>query len=132
MLKIISNASAQIGKTAIVSNGKNYTYDELLNASHQFAALLLHKQQDLNETRVAFMVNPGFDYVKVQWAIWRAGGLVVPLCLTHPLPSLEYVLEDTEASILVVSAQYESFIHPLADKFNLRLIVLEKVEAVAI
>ena len=86
MLKIISNAIAQVGNTAIVSNGKSYSYDELLNASHQFATILLHQKQDLNEARVAFMVNPGFDYVKVQWAIWRAGGVAVPLCLTHPLP----------------------------------------------
>jgi malonyl-CoA/methylmalonyl-CoA synthetase len=69
-------------------------------------------------------VDPGFDYVKVQWAIWRAGGIAVPLCLTHPLPSLQYVLEDTEASIMVVSPAYASLLQAYAAEKNIRLIVL--------
>ena len=38
-----------------------------------------------------------------QWAIWRPVVIAVPLCLSHPLPSLQYVLEDTGASMIVVS-----------------------------
>jgi len=130
MLQIIRNAAAHHNNTAIISNGKSYTYSELLQASQQFAALLLDEQQDLNECRVAFMVNPGFDYVKVQWGIWQAGGIATPLCLTHPLPSLEYFLEDTAANILVVSDEYEGFMMPLVQQLNLRLIVLGKEQSV--
>ena len=124
MLKIIENAKGRLNNTAIVSNGKNYSYHELLQASQQFASVLLNGQKDLNESRVAFMVNPGFDYVKVQWAIWQAGGITVPMCLTHPLPSLEYVLDDTGASIVVVSPDYADFIRELTIEKKLRLIVL--------
>ncbi len=124
MLKIIENAKGRLNNTAIVSNGKNYSYHELLQASQQFASVLLNGQNDLNESRVAFMVNPGFDYVKVQWAIWQAGGITVPMCLTHPLPSLEYVLDDTGASIVVVSPDYADFIRELTIEKKLRLIVL--------
>ncbi len=124
MLQIIENAKASLNNTAIVSNGKIYSYNELLKSSQQFAAVLLNGQKDLNETRVAFMVNPGFDYVKVQWAIWQAGGITVPMCLTHPLPSLEYVLDDTGASIVVVSPDYADFIRELTIEKKLRLIVL--------
>jgi len=60
----------------------------------------------------------------VQWAIWRAGGIAVPLCLTHPLPSLQYVLEDTEASIMVVSPGYEGLLKEYASSNKIRLIVL--------
>jgi malonyl-CoA/methylmalonyl-CoA synthetase len=126
MLQILKNAEFHCNNIAIISNGKNYTYRHLLDDSHLFASLLLQDNSDLSQQRVAFMVNPVFDYVKVQWAIWRAGGIAVPLCLTHPLPSLEYVIEDTEATVLVVSAEYESFMEPLVQQFNLRLIVLGK------
>ena len=132
MLQIIENAKRNLNSTSIVGNKKTYNYNDVVTASHEFASVLLNGTEDLNQTRVAFMVNPGFDYVKVQWAIWRAGGVTVPMCLTHPLPSLEYVLEDTEASILVVSAQYETFIQPLVEQFNLRIIVLGKDESVAL
>jgi malonyl-CoA/methylmalonyl-CoA synthetase len=124
MLQIIENAKVRLNNTAIVSNGKNYSYQELLKSSQQFTAVLLNGQKDLNEARVAFMVNPGFDYVKVQWGIWQAGGIAVPMCLTHPLPSLEYVLDDTEASIVVVSPDYADFIKDMTSEKKLRLIVL--------
>ena len=38
----------------------------------------------LQERPVAFLVPPGFHYVAVQWGIWRAGGIAVPLV---PVPS---------------------------------------------
>ena len=80
-------------------------------------------KNDLGEARVAFMVTPGFDFVKVQWAIWQAGGIAVPLCLSYPLPSLQYVIEDSEVSIIVVSPLYEELLSGLAKERNIRLIV---------
>ena len=46
------------------------------------------------------------------------------MCLTYPLPSLQYVIEDTEASIIVVSTQYEALLKDLTAEKNIRLIVL--------
>lgn len=89
-----------------------------------FAADLLNGKADLEQERIAFMVDPGFDYVKVQWGIWRAGGIAVPLCLTHPLPSLQYVLEDTATSTIVVSPAYADLLSGFASANNIRLIVL--------
>ncbi len=108
---------------AIIDSEGKYTYAELLKESSLFASLLLNGEKDLREQRVAFMVNPGFDYVKTQWAIWRAGGIAVPLCLAHPLPSLQYVLEDTGAAIIVISPQYESILKKFAKEKNIRFIV---------
>ena len=56
---------------------------------------------DLNEARVAFLVAPGFDHVAIQWGIWRAGGIAVPLPLSHPPAELEYLIRDSEASIVI-------------------------------
>ena len=123
-MKIISSAVLHASSTAIIEAEKTFTYQELLDHSASFAIELLNGKKDLQEERVAFMVDPGFNYVKVQWAIWRAGGIAVPLCLTHPLPSLQYVLEDTEASIMVVSTGYESLLKDFAATNNIRLIVL--------
>jgi malonyl-CoA/methylmalonyl-CoA synthetase len=123
-MKIIASALAHASSAAVVEGARSWTYQQLLDHSAYFAVELLNGQTDLYEERVAFMVDPGFDYVKVQWAIWRAGGIAVPLCLTHPLPSLQYVLEDTEASIIVVSPAYESLLKEYAINSNIRFIVL--------
>lgn len=111
-------------KTAIISNGKTYSYRTLQDESRNFASYLLRDSTDLQEVRVAFMVAPRFDYVKTQWAIWLAGGIAVPLCTTHPLASLQYVIEDTEATIIVVSSEFEDILKDLALEKNIRFIVL--------
>lgn len=125
-MKIISSAKNHAKKIAIVEGTKNWSYQDLLDGSEYFAACLLEKKEHLQGERVAFMVDPGFDYVKVEWAIWRSGGIAVPLCLTHPLPSLQYVLEDTGASIIVVSTPYESLLKEYASVNKLKLITTEE------
>ncbi|MDB5240185.1 MAG: long-chain fatty acid--CoA ligase [Spirosoma sp.] len=126
MLNLIRQAQAHPNNTAIISDGQAYTYSQLLDHSGQFAGHLLQGKLDLAEARVAFMVTPGFDYVRVQWGIWRAGGIAVPLCLTYPPASLDYVITDTAAEIIVASASYTSIVKPLADAKNLRFIELEE------
>ncbi len=124
MLTIIQKAHQFVHRRAISSCGELYSYQNLLTDSHLFASKLLMGKNDLEEARVAFMVEPGFDYVKVQWAIWQAGGIAVPLCLSHPLPSLQYVIEDTEAAVIVVSPHYKTLLKGLAAAKNILIIVL--------
>ena len=128
MLKLINRAKRNPGNRAIIADGKVYNYQELLTTSHQFASLLLAESDDLNETRVAFMVAPGFDYVKVQWAIFRAGGIAAPLCVTYPLPSLQYVIEDTGAQIVIAGKEYAAILEPLAKEKNIRFIILDNID----
>jgi malonyl-CoA/methylmalonyl-CoA synthetase len=81
-------------RVAIVTNGHAYTYDSLDAASRRVAAALLRDQDDLNEARVAFLVQPGFAHAAVQRGIWRAGGVAVPLATSHPPPELDFVIRD--------------------------------------
>lgn len=115
-------------RTAIIANRQPFSYGDLQAACQNVAAILLSGQPDLAESRVAFMVEPGFDYVRIQWGIWLAGGIAVPLCTTHPFPSLQYVLEDTEADTLVVSPQFASVLGEYALQKGLRFIVLGQEE----
>jgi len=129
MYKCIEQAEKFSEKTAILADGKTYTYQRLIDESASMANHLLHGRNDLKEDRVAYMVDPGFDYVKVQWAIWRAGGVAVPLCLTYPFPSLQYALEDTEAKIIVVSPQYKNIFEQYANDHGIRLIETNEISS---
>ena len=113
MLQIIQNANQYLAKTAIISNGESFTFENLLEKSAQIAAKLLNGEGDLNQKRVAFIVSPGFEYVAFQWGIWRAGGVAVPLCITYPLPSLKYVIEDTGAELVIAGPEYVDILKPL-------------------
>jgi malonyl-CoA/methylmalonyl-CoA synthetase len=110
MLHLVENAKLFSSKIAVIDFDKSYSYQDLLERSHGFSDALLHNRLDLNGARVAFMVSPGIDYVAAQWGIWRAGGIAVPLCITYPLPSLDYVIADTQAEYLVVSPAYVSIL----------------------
>lgn len=106
MLPIFTQALQQPNALAILDAEDSYTYGQLWESSSQIALHLLSGNTDLNQARVAFMISPGFHYVATQWGIWKAGGIAVPLCLSYPLPSLRYVIEDTQAALLVADAPH--------------------------
>ena len=127
MLQFFEQAKKHSNNDAIIHDGVIYKYAQLIASAEKFSGILLNNTPDLNEARVAFMVSPGFDYVKTLWAIWIAGGVAVPLCITHPLPSLEYVLDDTQSSILVVSKEFKEVVAPYLQKSTISVIVIEEI-----
>ena len=127
MLPFFEQAKKHLNNDAIVHDGVIYKYEHLLNTTQKFSSILLNNSADLNQARVAFMVQPGFHYVSTLWAIWIAGGVAVPLCITHPLPSLEYVLEDTQSSVLVISSEFKHVIAPYLQSSKISVIVIDDV-----
>ena len=119
---LIQRASQQSDRVAIAESNGTYSYQELLDASHRVASCLLGKADDLGEARVAFMVPPGFAYAAIQWGIWRAGGVAVPVSPLHPAPEIEYVLSNSQATTFVVHPQFEPAIPRIAHAGGLRLV----------
>lgn len=127
MLLFEQRASEYADQIAIRADGNAYTYHQLIQAAHHFAATLLTGQRDLNENRVAYLVPPGFHYVSTQWGIWLAGGIAVPLCVDHPPPALRYTLTDAQVSCIVCTADFVERLQPLAEELGLELITLESI-----
>lgn len=111
---IVARARAHPGRTALVTPEGTFTYAQLLDASARAAAALLDGAADLAEARVAFLAPPGWDYVAVQWGIWRAGGIAVPLAVSHPPAELEYVVRDADAAIVVAHPAFADVLRPIA------------------
>ena len=131
MEKLWQRAEKHHSRTAIIEGETVFTYHNLIESSGQLASLLLDGKLDLLESPIAFMVSPGFDYVSVQWGIWQAGGIAVPICLSYPLPSITYILEDTGAETIIVSPEYRKIIEKYASEKKIRVIeVSERVPSV--
>ena len=83
------------------------TYDDLLGRSQAVASALLANShyQDLTERRFGFLLPAGADYIAVQWGIWKAGGVALPLSLSATASELEYVITDSGATCVVVNEQ---------------------------
>src|SRR5436853_489031 len=105
-LPLVARARGHGHRPAIIAGAGTFTYRDLLDASARVAACLLAGRDDLAEARVAFLAPPGFHYVAIQWGIWRAGGIAIPLAVSHPPAELEYVIRDADAETVVV---YEDF-----------------------
>jgi malonyl-CoA/methylmalonyl-CoA synthetase len=128
MITLIERAGSYPERIAIKSNQRDYSYLDLLEQSKSIAASLLDGRNDLQEARIAFIVDPSFEYVAIQWGIWRAGGIAVPLCVKHPYASIKYVIEDTDAEAVVYSADYQELLAPLFEEGNIRSLPLEQME----
>jgi malonyl-CoA/methylmalonyl-CoA synthetase len=131
-IQLMNHAEQYQNSTAIIATEGSFSYRQLLDASAQIASRLLEGTNDLHETRVAFLIPPGFQYVATQWGIWRAGGIAVPLCVSHPLPELEYVLADSNAEIVVAHPDFAETLRPLAAARNAKFLTpTEILQAVA-
>jgi malonyl-CoA/methylmalonyl-CoA synthetase len=122
-LGLVDRAGRWPERIAVGDEEGIHTYGDLLARSERGAARLLSGDTDLAGARVAFMIEPSNRYVRAQWSIWRAGGLAVPLCLTHPAPELEYVLDTTTPRFVVASPRYAGTIRPLAEARGIEFLV---------
>jgi malonyl-CoA/methylmalonyl-CoA synthetase len=118
---IVARSSAHGTRVAIYDRKACHTYEQLHRASAIVATRLLDgRDADLKEARVAFLVTPGFEWVATQWGIWRAGGIAVPLPMSHPLAELDYLIRDSAASIVIADADNADFIAPLSKSADAR------------
>lgn len=122
-----AEAAGNGARTAIIDEGGPHSYDDLLDASEQAAGCLLDGQGDLDGARVAYLVPPSLAHVAVQWGIWRAGGVAVPLCILHPPAELAYVIGDSDAEIVVAHPIYAEVLRPIAEQAGRRLVLTTDV-----
>ncbi len=119
---IVARARSHPGRTAIIAAEGTFTYADLLEASARVAAALLDGRADLDEARVAFLAPPGWGYVAVQWGVWRAGGIAVPLAVSHPPAELEYVVRDADAEVVVAHPDFADVLGPIAERNGRRFL----------
>jgi malonyl-CoA/methylmalonyl-CoA synthetase len=119
---IAMQARAHAERTAVVAPEGRFSYADLLDASARVASALLGGADDLGEARVAFLAAPGWHYVATQWGIWRAGGIAVPLAVSHPPAELEYVVQDADASVVMADGGFAEVLRPIAERNGRRFV----------
>ena len=125
--QLIARARSHRDAVALRTADGEHSYQELLDRSATLAGVLLEADADLSESRVACLIPAGFDYVSVQWAVWRAGGVAVPLSLSATEPELEYTLTDSQSRCVVTTRELASKVEPLCSRLNLRRLIVEEI-----
>ncbi len=100
----------------------SFAFAQLLAASAAAATRLLAGRDGLEGERVCFLTPPGWEYVATQWAIWRAGGMAVPLAVSHPPAELAYVLGDAEPEVVVAHPDLADRVTPAATERRIPLL----------
>ena len=128
--RIIQRAAEYGDRTAILSGSTKTSYQQLVEGSQTIAANLLGLPDDahcndLQQSRVAYLVQPGEQYVQTQWGIWHAGGVAVPISLSATEKEIEYTLSDSGVSVVVSDGQSLKKSESLCNRLNIRLINLD-------
>jgi malonyl-CoA/methylmalonyl-CoA synthetase len=123
-MELIRSASRFANSIAVSCKGREFTYRQLLANSEQVAEDLLQGKKDLEEQRVAFITPQTYEYLPSQWGIWRAGGVAVPLCRTHPPPEWEYIIGDSKPSYILAHSSFTAAISPIAAKLGIPMKVV--------
>lgn len=130
-LPLFTQARLHAERTALIDEAGAFAYRELLAASHRIASALLRDTDDLREQRIAFLIPSSFTFAAVLWGTWRAGGLAVPLAVSHPDSELEYAIADAEASVILATPEFAERLRALAEKYSCRFLLATECDAVA-
>ncbi|KAG5519583.1 hypothetical protein PMAC_001738 [Pneumocystis sp. 'macacae'] len=99
---------------------ESFSYNDLIHCISTFKASLqeIKRCKDLEEKRIGIFVEPGFIYATSILGIWAAGGIAVPICITHPISEIEYVVKDCQIEIIVTSVALEERLKSIAARIN--------------
>ncbi|MDO8835187.1 MAG: acyl-CoA synthetase [Vicinamibacterales bacterium] len=118
----MARALDQAERVAVVDDAGTWTYGDLLDRSAALAAALLDGRHDLNGARVLMLVPPGIDVLAALWAIWRAGGMAVPLSPAQTVPEWEHVARDSRASFAIAAPPVAAALAPVAVAAHVRMV----------
>ncbi|XP_025207423.1 acyl-CoA synthetase family member 3, mitochondrial isoform X1 [Melanaphis sacchari] len=110
---------------AIVDKFGEHTYSSIFNSSVTLSKIIEKSLHGEIQERVAILCPNDASYVVAQWASWMSGQIVVPLSPLHPASMLEYFINDSDAKVILTTAQFENIVRPLAEKFNQKYLLLE-------
>lgn len=124
-----------LDRECITSDGRTYKYSDLVRDAAQLASSKLNTyilpprrkpkfngDDEVEQTKVAFLFHPSYEYVVAQWAIWSLSGVAVPLYPYHPPPELEYIIKDSCAEVILTHTSFVPKLQPIAEKLGIALV----------
>jgi len=113
-------------RTAIESMGQSFSYDELNRLSIQFASYL----QSLNlpeGSRIGIMFPNVTQYLVAMLGVLRAGFVVVNINPLYTPRELEHQLNDSQASVLVLSENFAHIYQQIAGHTSLKQVIVSSL-----
>ncbi len=121
--QLLSHSSQKYPKrVAIVFGQKKITYKALNEAANRLASGLAHLGVKKG-VRVAIFLDNCPEFIIGYFSILKAGGTVVPINYMFKTEETKYILDDSQASILITSRAYID----MAEDLRLRVDTLKEI-----
>jgi amino acid adenylation domain-containing protein len=105
--KLISERAETIpDKTAVTFGDKKTTYQKLIEQANQLAHLFIKNGVQKGDI-VAFALDRSVEMLVTLLAIMKTGGVYLPLDPQFPLNRVNYMLDDSQAVVLLTSGKYK-------------------------
>ncbi|XP_033935733.1 malonate--CoA ligase ACSF3, mitochondrial [Pseudochaenichthys georgianus] len=125
---VFTRAPAFGDKLAILDSSGTHSYKQLycssLGLAGRIKTALNSNCGELGGKRISFLCANDASYTVAQWAAWMSGGTAVPLFPKHPESELEYIISDSQSSLLVAGHPYAKTLEPLAQRLGLPCLTL--------
>ncbi|XP_072321429.1 malonate--CoA ligase ACSF3, mitochondrial [Eucyclogobius newberryi] len=125
---VFARAASYGDKTAIVDDSGSHSYKQLYSSSLGLAARITDALScgtgDVGGKRISFLCANDASYTVAQWAAWICGGTAVPLYRKHPPSEMEYIISDSQSSLLVAGHKLADRLEPVAQKLGLPCLTL--------
>jgi non-ribosomal peptide synthetase-like protein len=91
--------------TALISNHKSYTYEELNNSSNQLARFLINEGVKAGDC-VSILFNKSFELYYSMLGILKAGATYVPIDPGYPEDRINFIVKNCEAKFLLSTENF--------------------------
>lgn len=99
---ILDRLKNEPDRVALIHQGREFTYAALDGWSDGLAAQL---GKDLRDEAIGTLAPSSPEYFAAMIAIWKAGGMAVPLQPAHPLEELRHIAADAGFKMIFVHEQ---------------------------
>lgn len=130
---VFARAPAFGDRLAIIDDSGSHSYKQLYDSSlalaNRISCALNSDFGGLGGRRISFLCANDASYTVAQWASWMSGGTAVPLYRKHPPSELEYIISDSQSSLLLAGHPYGETLQPLAQRLGLPCLTLPSTSA---
>jgi amino acid adenylation domain-containing protein len=100
-------------RLAIETGGRQLSYTALNETANHVAWAIIGARQGKDKP-IALLLEQGPQIIAAMLGVLKAGHFYVPLDPAYPLPRLTYMLEDSQAVLLITNNRYLHLAHELA------------------
>ena len=117
-------------RTAVVTRNQTLTYDQLNQGVDRLAGAILHQRGGRQEP-IALLLEQSASAISTILGVLKAGKIYVPLDTTYPQARIEYILEDSQAPVIVTNNRNFLLARKLAKHNDCQLLNIDELDPIS-